>query len=352
MAKKIKSIFKKIILGLIVVVGLSSAITGVLVYWVIYKPNVSLGTKKSQFIYIKTGATFDDVVNLLFDNKIIINKKSFVWLANKKKYTAAVKPGKYRLLARMGNNELINILRAGIQEPVFINFAGLRTPEQLITRVCNRLEADSLEMKQKFNDSGYISKYGFTKDNFSALFIPNTYEFYWNTSVDEFLERMAKEYRTFWTEERKAKARKLQLSQTEVAVLASIVQGEQWRFNDEKPIIAGLYINRLEKGMLLQSDPTVIYAVGDFTINRVLNADKEIDSPYNTYKYKGLPPGPIGFPEVSSLDAVLNYQHNDYLFMCAKEDLSGRHYFAKTYEQHQVYATKYREALNRLNIKR
>lgn len=351
MAKK-GSILKKIILAVLAILLVSAGITGFIVYNVIFKPNVSVGDKKSQVIYIKTGSTFDDVVNMLYDNHIILNKKSFIWLAEKKKYPENIKPGKYRVLAKMGNNELINILRAGIQESVQINYTGVRTVSQLVTRVCKRLEADSLEMKEKLKDMGYLTKYGFNQENLMALFIPNTYEFYWNTSVDQWMERMAKEYKKFWTDERKKKARQIGLSQTEVAVLASIVQAEQWNFDDEKPIIAGLYLNRLRINMLLQSDPTVIYALGDFTINRVLNNDKELDSPYNTYKYKGLPPGPIVLPDASSIDAVLNYQKNDYLYMCAKEDLSGRHYFAKTYDQHQVYAAKYREALNKLNIKR
>jgi UPF0755 protein len=252
----------------------------------------------------------------------------------------------------MGNNELVNLLRAGIQEPVKIFFEGIRTKDQLITRVCIRLEADSSEMRDKLNDDGYLSKYGLNKNTALTLFIPDTYEFFWNTSVDEFITKMAAEYKKFWTEERKAKARKIGLSQSEVAILASIVQSEQWRFDDEKPIIAGLYLNRLRSEMPLQSDPTLIYAGGDFSISRVLNIDKKIDSPYNTYMHTGLPPGVICLPERSSIDAVLNYQENDYIYMCAKDDFSGRHYFAKTYDQHCIYATKYREALNKRNINR
>jgi UPF0755 protein len=183
-----------------------------------------------------------------------------------------------------------------------------------------------------------------------SIFIPNTYQFYWNTSAEQFMERMAKEYKAFWTDERKAKAKKIGLSQTEVAVLASIVQAEQSRHHDEKPVIAGLYINRLKKGMRLESDPTLVYAHGDFSIKRVLNVHKEIDSPYNTYRNSGLPPGPINLPEISSLDAVLNYKSHEYIFMCAKEDFSGYHNFSKTYQQHCIYANKYREALNKRKI--
>jgi len=182
------------------------------------------------------------------------------------------------------------------------------------------------------------------------MFIPNTYEFYWNTSAEEFFKRMAKEYKAFWTSERIAKAKKIGLSQSEVSALASIVQAEQLFHADERSRVAGLYINRLNKGMLLQSDPTLIYALGDFTIKRVLNKHKIIKSPYNTYLNTGLPPGPINLPERSSIDAVLNYEKHDYIFMCAKEDFSGYHNFAKTNRQHEIYAAKYHRELNKRRI--
>ncbi|MGZ6555126.1 MAG: endolytic transglycosylase MltG, partial [Bacteroidia bacterium] len=268
----------------------------------------------------------------------------------KKKYKNAVKPGKYRILARMSNNALVNLLRAGIQEPIEINFNGLHTVNDFLIRVGRRIEADSSALLQASKDDGYLSKYGFNHDNIQALFIPDTYEFFWNTSVDQFYDRMAKEYKTFWNDSRKKKAKNMGFSQTDVMTLASIVQGEQCCDNDEKKIIAGLYINRLNQEMPLQSDPTVIFAVGDFTIQRVSTEQTHIESPYNTYMNKGLPPGPIGFSQQSSIDAVLDYTKNDYIYMCAKEDLSGKHYFAKTYEQHQIYAKKYRDALNARNI--
>ncbi len=250
----------------------------------------------------------------------------------------------------MNNNALINLLRAGIQEPVEINFNGLHTVSELMGRVGRRIEADSLSLLEAASDNDYLGKYGFNTDNVQSLFIPDTYEFYWNTSVDQFFERMAKEYKKFWTAERKQKAKAMGFSQTDVATLASIVQGEQCCDNEEKKIIAGLYINRLNIDMPLQSDPTVIFALGDFTIQRVSREQTRTDSPYNTYVNKGLPPGPIGFAKQSSLDAVLNYDKNNYIYMCAKDDLSGKHCFAKTYEQHQIYAKKYRDSLNARNI--
>ncbi len=325
-------------------------IGGYYFYKTIYQTNVNLGEKKSQIIYIPTGSKFEDVVRILIENNLLKNQSTFEWVAEKKKYKNSIKPGKYRILAKMGNNALVNLLRAGLQEPVEVNFNGLHTVDQLIKRVGRRIEADSIELNQAIHDSGYLSKYGLNKDNVQQLFIPNTYEFYWNTSVDEFFDRMAKEYKTFWTDARKKKAKAIGYSITEVTTLASIVQAEQCCDNDEKKIIAGLYINRLKQEMPLQSDPTVIFAIGDFTIQRVYNEQKKTDSPYNTYQNKGLPPSPISFAQGSSIDAVLNYTKSDYIYMCAKEDLSGKHYFAKTYEQHQVYAKKYHDALDSKGI--
>jgi UPF0755 protein len=350
MVKQKISFFKKIIIAIVLILLVVGGAGGYYAYKTIYQSNVNLGDKKSQIIYIPTGSTFDDVVRILGENNILKNRTTFEWLCEKKKYKNAIKPGKYRILAKMSNNALINLLRAGIQEPVEINFNGLHTVGELIIRVGRRIEADSLSLMKAIHDNGYLSKYGFNKDNVQALFIPNTYEFYWNTSVDEFFERMAKEYKTFWTDERKKKARIIGYSQTEATILASIVQGEQCCDNEEKKIIAGLYINRLKVDMPLQSDPTVIFAVGDFTIQRVSTEQTRINSPYNTYVIKGLPPGPIGFAQQTSIDAVLDYEKNNYIYMCAKEDLSGKHYFAKTYEQHQIYAKKYRDAMNNRGI--
>lgn len=350
MAKQKSSFFKKILISIVLIILIVGGGGGYWAYKNIYQSNVNLGDKKSKIIYIPTGSNFDDVVRILGENEILKNRSSFEWLAERKKYKDNIKPGKYRVLANMSNNALVNLLRGGIQEPVSINFNGLHTVEQLITRVGRRIEADSTELLGAVNDNGYLSKYGFNKDNIQALFIPNTYEFYWNTSVDEFFERMAKEYKSFWTEERKNKAKKMNFSQSEVSILASIVQGEQCCDDEEKKTIAGLYINRLQDNMPLQSDPTVIYAIGDFSIQRVSLEQTRVQSPYNTYVNKGLPPGPISFVQQSSIDAVLNYEKNDYIYMCAKEDLSGKHYFAKTYEQHEIYAKKYRAALNARNI--
>lgn len=350
MAKKKKSFIKKVIISILLILLIVGGIGGYYAYQTFYKSNINMSDKKSQIIYIPTGSDFTDVMDILNEHNILKNPATFEFLAEKKKYKNAVKPGKYRILAKMSNNALINLLKAGLQEPVEINFNGLKTVDQFVSRVCRRIEADSGSFRQALTDNGFLSKYGFNQDNIQVFFIPKTYEFYWNTSLEEFFERMAKEYKTFWTDTRKRKAKAIPLSQTEVYTLASIVQAEQCCDNDEKRVIAGLYINRLQQGMPLQSDPTVIYAIGDFTIQRVSTEQTRIESPYNTYVVKGLPPGPIGFASEPSLDAVLNYEKNDYIYMCAKEDLSGKHYFATSYEQHCIYAKKYRDALNERNI--
>jgi len=350
MAKQKKSFFKKVIIAAFFILLIVGSVGGYLAYRSIYQSNVDLGDKKSQIIYIPTGSTFDDVLRILNQNNILKNRSTFEWLCEKKHYKNAVMPGKYRVLGKMSNNALVNLLRAGIQEPININFNGLHTVNDLLVRVGRRLEADSLSLLQASHDNAYLSKYGFNPDNVQAMFIPDTYQFFWNTSVDQFYDRMAKEYKIFWNDSRKKKAKEIGFSQTDVSILATIVQGEQCCDNEEKKIIAGLYINRLKVDMPLQSDPTVICAVGDYSIQRVSIEQTRIDSPYNTYKHKGLPPGPIGFAQQSSVDAVLDYNKNEYIYMCAKEDLSGKHYFAKTYEQHCIYAKKYRDALNAKNI--
>ncbi|MBA3971158.1 MAG: endolytic transglycosylase MltG [Bacteroidetes bacterium] len=350
MAKQKKSFLKKIIIAALLIILIVGGAGGYYAYKTIYQSNVHLGGKKSEIIYIPTGSTFDDVIRILGENNILKDRTTFELLAEKKKYKNAIKPGKYRILAKMSNNALVNLLRAGIQEPIKINFNGLHTVDELVARVGRRLEADSLSLRQAISDNGFLSKYGFNTSNIQALFIPNTYEFYWNTSVDEFFERMAREYKVFWDSSRKNKASSMGLSQTEIATLASIVQAEQCCDSDEKKIIAGLYLNRLQDKMPLQSDPTVIFALGDFSIQRLSYEQTRVESPYNTYVNTGLPPGPIGFAQQSSIDAVLNHDKNEYIYMCAKEDLSGKHYFAKTYDQHCIYAKKYRDALNSRNI--
>jgi UPF0755 protein len=237
-----------------------------------------------------------------------------------------------------------------MQTPLNVTFNNVRTKEDLAGKVSKYLIADSLSILNLFYDENKIGKFGFNTETYRAMFIPNTYQFYWTTSAEQFADRMKTEFDKFWSDERRKKAENINLSPVEVTVLASIVQSETAK-NEEMTRIAGLYINRLNRGQLLQADPTVKYAVGDFSLKRILNVHLEVDSPYNTYKYAGLPPGPINFPETSAIDAVLNYEKHNYIYMCAREDFSGYHNFAVTLTEHNRNAAKYRRELDKLKIR-
>lgn len=344
--------FRKVIVALILLGIVGGGYVAFDYYKKIYYPNVSLADKKTDFLYIPTGSSMEDVANLLYEKNYIKNRNSFLWVAEKKNYHNHVHPGKYLLRAQMSNDELINLLRSGEQVPVDVTFNNVRLIEELPGKVARKLELDSTDLLSMLKDETIAQQYGFNVVTFKTMFIPNTYRFNWNTSAEEFIERMAEEYKRFWNEERVAKARAIGLSQSEVTILASIVQAEQQIRPDERPKIAGVYLNRIRKGMRLESDPTLVFALRDFSIKRVLNKDKEIESPYNTYKYKGLPPGPINIPEPNSIDAVLNADRHDYIFMCAKEDFSGYHNFAKNLRQHNINAQKYHRALNERKVMR
>lgn len=341
---------KKIIISLILVTIFSVLLIGYGFYKKVFFPNVQLTDKKEQFIYIPTGATFKDVVEILSNQQLLQNQASFEWVSEQMKYTNQVKAGKYLIRKNMSNRELIALLRSGKQVPVKVVFTNVRTKEQLASVVSNQLEADSASIMELLGNNSYMSKFGFNDTNCIAMFIPNTYEFYWNSSAKKFIERMASEYKIFWNAKRKAQAKAIQLTQSQISILASIVEQET-RKNDEKPIIAGVYLNRFHKGWKLEADPTLVFAVGDFTIQRVLNIHKEVDSPYNTYLYTGLPPGPICIPAISSIEAVLNYSRHEYMFFCAKEDFSGYHSFAKTYSDHLLNARRFQNELNRRKIR-
>lgn len=318
-------------------------------YQKIFAPN-DFDNKRDQIIYIPTGSTIDDVVLYLKEEGLVDDTEAFSWVAEKMNYSANVKPGKYQLKNRMSNKEIVTLLRSGKQVPIRLTFSNIRTSYDLAGAVGGKIEADSASIAYLFKDKVYLAKYGLTEENSLCLMIPNTYEFKWNTSAEEFFERMSVEYKKFWTTQRKAKSKNIGLTQTQVCVLASIVDKET-RKNDEKPLVAGVYMNRYLKGWKLEADPTLVYAAGDFTIRRVLNEHKEIDSPYNTYLYTGLPPGPICMPSISSVDAVLNYTKHDFMFFCAREDFSGYHSFAKNYVQHLINARRFQKELDRRNIK-
>jgi len=349
--RKKKSFFKKFIWSLVCILFLSGAIMASVFYFRIYQSNVSLDYQKEVFIFIPTGASFEDVLQQLTDEGIIISSSSFRWISERKHYTKNIKSGRYLVKDGMNNNELVNLFRSGRQTPVNVVFNNVRTKEEFAGKISHQIELDSAQILEAMLDTTFLNSLGLDAFTVSSLFIPNTYEFYWNTTVTSFLSRMVAEHHHFWNDSRRKKARNLKLTKEEVVILASIVEKETLQ-KSEQPIVAGLYINRLKKRMKLQSDPTVIYAIGDFSIRRVLKKDLKYDSPYNTYKYKGLPIGPISLPSISAIDAVLNYQKHEYLYMCAKEDFSGFHNFAKSVKQHYANAVKYRKALNEKNIKR
>ncbi|MGV3508164.1 MAG: endolytic transglycosylase MltG [Sphingobacteriaceae bacterium] len=338
----------KVVIALVIIIVIALGITAFKYYLKYFGPNVS---NNEKYLYIRTGSDFEDVYKTIREKEMVNDSVSFHQIAVAMDYPPIVKPGKYRLNGGMSNRTLINMLKAGNQEPVQVKFKNHRLKQNMAAYIATQLETDSASIMSLLDSTEFISKYGFNKDNVYSLFIPNSYEFYWNTSAEKFFRRMYDEYQKFWTAERKAKADKIGLSQTEVSALAAIVDAEAL-YDNEMPTIAGLYMNRYKQGIKLQADPTVIFANQDFTIRRVLNRHLVKDSPYNTYVYKGLPPGPIMMPSINALDAVLNYKKHNYIFMCAKEDFSGYHNFAVTQAEHQANARRFQQALNKRNIKK
>ena len=306
---------------------------------------------ETQLVYIPSDSEFEDVVGLLDNEGIIKNSASFIRVANWMQYDQNVKPGKYLLAPGLSNRTLISQLRAGEQEPVQLTISTARTVHDIAGIAGAKLESDSLEILNVLTDPDILAKYDVDKNTVIGLFIPNTYEFYWDTKPKEFLRRMHEEYNRFWTKNNRAERRdQLNLTNHEISALASIVEKESIQ-KQERPTIAGVYLNRIERGIPLQADPTVVFAVGDFTIRRVLNKHLAVDSPYNTYMYPGIPPGPICMPSISSIDAVLNAEKHDYLFFCAKPGYNGSHLFAKTSAEHERNARVYRNWLNSEGIR-
>lgn len=347
--KKRNKIFKRVIWIFILIILMVGSGLVYFAYGVVYKPNVWTLEGKDVQIQIPTGSTFEDVKQLLYKNGLVVHRNDFEWVADFKKYRELVKPGNYTIENGMSNNELINLLRSGNQTPIKVIFNNNKNTLDLAGKVGKQIEADSAQIMGYAYSEQFATISGLDSIEISNIFLPNTYEFYWNTSAKGFVNRMLEEYEKFWTENRTSLAEDIGLSKDEVIILASIVEKETQK-NDEKPTIAGVYINRLERKWLLQADPTLIFALQDNSIRRVLNVHKKIDSPYNTYKHLGLPPGPICIPSVASIDAVLNYEKTDYLYFCAREDLSGYHAFAKNITMHNRNARKYQKALNELRI--
>jgi len=318
-------------------------------YSLLFLPSAGTGERGTSYFYIYSGSDYETVVSDLVTQGIVKNRKAFEWLAKKKNYPAHIRSGRYKITPGMSGNELVNMLRSGNQEPLMVTFNNVRTLEQLSGVLARQLEPESLDFLEVLTDSSIMKKYGFERNTFPAMFIPNSYEFYWNTRAAKFVDRMNAEYIVFWASGRAERAKEIGMTPLEVSTLASIVDQES-QHDEENPRIAGVFINRIRAGIPLQSDPTIIYAWKDYNIRRVLNKHKEINSPYNTYKIKGLPPGPISLPSVSAIEGVLNYEHNDYLYFCAKDDFSGYHHFSRSLSRHLEFARKYQRALNQRKI--
>jgi len=341
-------VFPKVGKYIIIFFAIAFIIVGIRAYQLygfVFQENI----KDDYILFIPEDASYQQVYDSLQMNDVLINEKAFKWVSKKKDYPELIKPGRYHLKKGMNSNQIVNKLRSGRQDPVDVIFNNIRFKEDLAGKVSKYIVADSVEILNLFSDENMIAEYGFNTETFRAMFIPNTYELYWTTTADDFAKRMKTEYDRFWNSSRKNKAEAIELTPEQVITLASIVQSETIK-KDELKTVAGLYINRLKKGIKLQADPTVKYAVGDYSLKRVLKKHTKIDSPYNTYKYAGLPPGPIAFADIASIDAVLNYENHNYLYMCAKEDFSGYHNFAKTLRQHNQNARKYQRALNQKRI--
>jgi UPF0755 protein len=350
--KSTKAPFKKIAAAAAIAVLAVGLFFGVKVYTRMLMPNVDLGGKKSAHLLIPTGSDYNAVVAIVKASGYIKNVGTFESYAEEKGYPKKVKPGRYKLVAGMNNRRLLNMLISGNQDPAQIYINNIRTKEKLASILGKQLEADSLTIITLLNSDSVAQSIGMTPETIISLFIPNTYEFYWNVSPADLIGRMRKEYDKFWSEKsRQQKAASMGLTREQVITVASIVD-EETNYTPEMNTIAGVYLNRLKKGMLLQADPTVKFAIGDPTIRRILNKHLSFDSPYNTYKYQGLPPGPIALPSIEAIDAVLNNAKTPYLYFCAKADFSGAHAFAVTQEEHEKNAQVYQTALNKRNIKK
>jgi UPF0755 protein len=322
------------------------------ILFVIYTNLFSTGVipdNKNQVIYIPTGSSYNQVLDSLKSNLTIKNLKVLKWIAEKKGYQDKIKPGRYVIDKSLSYNSLINILRSGRQSPVRITFNNVRTLNQIAGKIGRQLEADSAEIMDFLSDDSNYIRDGFKKENIIALFIPDTYEFYWNTNAEELYARMLKEYRLFWNDQRLSKANEKGLDPKEVSILASIIDDEVAK-PEEKPRIAGVYLNRLTRGMPLQACPTIKFALNDFSITRVLKKYLTVDSPYNTYKHTGFPPGPIGCATIQGIDAVLNAEKHDYLYFAARSDFSGFHNYSRTLSEHNRYALLYQKELDKRKI--
>jgi len=344
---------KRIVLTIVLAGIVAAGIFSYYIYKTFFLPNTAF-QNETAFVLVSSDRSYQEVREQLVP--LLKNTESFDKVAQKKGYVANVKPGKYAIKKGMNNNDIVNSLRSN-NIPIQVSFNNQETLAHLAGRIAEQIEADSLSLIQKMTDESFFAQNEFNTNNALNMFIPNTYEFYWNSSAETFRERMLTEYNRFWNEQRREKAAQLGLTPHQVMNLAAIVQKETARV-DERPRVAGVYLNRLRVGMLLQADPTVIFAIkkqtGDFdtVIKRVLFKDLEIDSPYNTYKYPGIPPGPIAMPDISSIEAVLNPEKHDYFYFVADVSNPGYHLFAKTLTQHNRNRQHYINWINQQGINR
>lgn len=301
-------------------------------------------------VTVPTGSGFGALTDSLAAAASLHDPALFGKFARSRGLDSTVRPGRYQLREGMTYSALINMFKSGRQSPVRVTFNNLRSLDRLAGILSRRLEPDSLAFMLAFEDDSLVRSLGFAPNTLLGMFLPNTYEFYWTVTPQDFMERMKKEYDRFWTDQRTAKLARSGLSREQAITLASIVY-EETKKTDEMPRVAGVYVNRLRRRMPLQADPTVKYALGDFALRRVLLRHLDVDSPYNTYKYAGLPPGPICMPSIAALDAVLDFEEHDYIYFCAKDDLSGAHNFARTLAEHNRNAQAYARALDRLKIR-
>lgn len=315
----------------------------------IFSSNTNLGDKTELYIHIPSGSDMQDVLRIFEESSCVKNLSSLQWVMEKKHYNESVKSGKYRIEEGVCNNDLVNLLRSGNQSPVKLTFNNTRTLEEFAGKIGKQIEADSLSILIFLKDEANLKPYGFNSATVIGLFIPNSYQVYWNMTPKSFTQRMYKEYVKFWNVDRMKKAAKLNLTPIEVSTLASIVDEETIK-NDEKARVAGVYINRLKRGIKLDADPTLKFAWGDFTMRRVRNKHKKIKSPYNTYKYAGVPPGPIRQASISGLNSVLNCENHKYIYFCASPEFNGYHIFARSLREHNKNAEKYQKALSKKGI--
>lgn len=342
----------KKILWAIALIGLVvAAYFAYYVYSAMFKPNTAFNNEEA-YIYVPSNADYSVVREQL--EPLLIDIDKFEALAKQKQYTANVKAGRYVIKKGMNNNDIINSIRIN-NIPIQIAFNNQESLEKLAGRIATQIEADSLSLISAMKDGAFLNANNFSLATALGMYIPNSYEFFWNTTAEAFRDRMLNEYQRFWNDTRKAKAEKLNMSINDVMTLASIVY-EESKKKDEQPRVAGVYINRLRIGMPLQADPTLKFAAYQLpeykntVIKRVLNKHKEIDSPYNTYKYAGLPPGLITMPDISAIEAVLNYEKHNYLYFAADAKRVGYHKFAKTLSQHNANARAYQRYLSSQGI--